>query len=551
MTTTSESVVVLPPPVGALVEVVRGAVAELRSRAPGEGAGGWPQAEREEVIGALDGLVTELTLYRGQVLRCHEKAGRWGTVSDRDFADYRSRTTGTGRGAAMGEVQLAEGLEQLPALAQAVEGGKLHLEHAKAMTRLHRSASPQVKKALTAEGGLDQLLRQAARDKLTAPELGKAAKAWAAQVDAEAAQRDFEKVRARRSLTMRKQAGGVAGEFFLDPIAGEELRTALEAIAGRPGAEDERSRQQRMADAMSTMAGRTLLVGSDLVGAQVRPHLALLVSQQTWAAICARRRVFDSCPPGQHPPWPNVAPAELEDGTVVPLGELERLMCDSQVTRMVMDAAGIPLDVGRTQRTYTKELRRAVLTRDRHCMWPACRLRASWCEVHHITWFSRGGHTSLPEAITLCSYHHHRIHQADIRITVLPEGFDFHHPTGTHIGTTRRDQPPGDLLPCQSQANSGDRTPAPAAHRAQGTQPPASSQASHALHKSRPPQVHQSLQTSHSSHAGHAPVGRAPTRQARTPKTTARRSTGARPRPPRRGPSRTPTAAMLWDSDPP
>src|SRR5690625_7689298 len=124
--------------------------------------------------------------------------------------------------------------------------------------------------------------------------MGKAAKAWAAKIDAAAAQRDFEAVRARRSCTMRRQAGGVAGEFFLDPVAGEELRTALEAIAGRPGADDERSRPQRMADALSTMAGRTLQVGSDLVGAQVRPHLALLVSQQTWEAICARRRELGS-----------------------------------------------------------------------------------------------------------------------------------------------------------------------------------------------------------------------------------------------------------------
>src|SRR5690625_917844 len=85
-------------------------------------------------------------------------------------------------------------------------------------------------------------------------------------------------------------------------------------------------------------------------------------------------------------------------------------------------------------------------------MWPRCALRASWCEVHHITWFSRGGHTSLAEAITLCSFHHHRVHEADIHITALPTGFDFHHPTGTHIGTTTRDKPPGDLLPCPSEA---------------------------------------------------------------------------------------------------
>src|SRR5699024_1056126 len=147
----------------------------------------WRCEEREAAIRDLDALVTDLTLYRGQVLRAHERAGKWGSVSDRDFADYRSRTTGTGRGAAMGEVQLAEGLEQLPALAEAVEDGRLNLEHAKALTRLHRTASSEVKEALIDGGGLDQLLQQASRGQLTAPDLGKAATSWAAQVDAEAA----------------------------------------------------------------------------------------------------------------------------------------------------------------------------------------------------------------------------------------------------------------------------------------------------------------------------------------------------------------------------
>ena len=526
MTTTTEPVVVLAPPACDLVKGVGHAVGELRSRAPGQQADTWPREVREQAIAGLDNLITELTLYRGQVLRCHEKAGRWGSVSDRDFADYRSRTTGAGRGAAMGEAQLAEGLEQLPALAEALEGGKLHLEHARTLTRLHRGASPEVKKALTEEGGLDRLLQQVTRDKLNAPELGKAAKAWAAKVDAEAAQRDFDKVRRRRSFTMRKQAGGVAGEFFLDPVAGEELRTALEAIAGRPAADDDRSREQRMADALSTMASRTLQVGSDQVGAQVRPHLSLLVSEQTWLALMARRRVFESCPTGPRPAWPDVPPAELEDGTVVPLGELERLMCDSEVTRMVMDAAGIPLDVGRTQRTYTKELRRAVLTRDRHCMWPTCRMRASWCEVHHITWFSRGGHTSLAEAITMCSFHHHRVHEADVRITVLPDGFDFHHRDGTHIGTTTRQLAPGGLLPCLSEPKTEQMSPA---------------QSDHELHTGQAP---------HSPQASHAPPTRGSTPGPRRSKMSGKPGCDP-PEPPRRGPTREPAAAMLWDSDPP
>src|SRR5699024_8595635 len=134
---------------------------------------------------------------------------------------------------------------------------------------------------------------------------------WAAKVDAAAAQEEFEAVYRRRSLTMRKQAGGVAGEFFLDPVAGEQLRIALEAIAGRPGRDEQRTREQRLADALTTLSGRVLAAGADRAGAQVRPHLALLVSEETWVGILARRRRFTSCPTGVAPAWPNVPAGQL------------------------------------------------------------------------------------------------------------------------------------------------------------------------------------------------------------------------------------------------
>ncbi|PYG01819.1 protein of unknown function [Georgenia satyanarayanai] len=448
------------PPPGAFLEHVQRAVSRLREGAPGEGAAAWDHPLREEVIAGLDAAIQVLTVYRGQILLAHRQDGHWGSVRDRDYADYRSRSTGEGRGAALGELELAEGLAQMPALARAVDSGELHLEHTKVLGRLRRSASPEVRTAMEA-GELDELVTQATQDGLTAPELGKTARAWAATVDAAAAQAGFDAVRRRRSLTMRNSAGGVAGEFFLDPVAGEELRTALDAIAGRPAADDGRTREQRMADALTTLAGRTLQVGSDLNGAQVRPHLSLLVNEDTWTGLMSRRRRCESAS-GDRPPLPDVPPAELENGTLVPLGELERLMCDSEVTRMVMSAEGVPLDVGRTQRTYSKELRRAVTSRDRHCQWPGCRLRASWCEVHHITWFSRGGVTSMEEGMTACSYHHHRIHELDVRITVLADGFDFHFPDGTHIGTSRRGSPPGSRLPVAcAQGDRPARSAAP------------------------------------------------------------------------------------------
>ncbi|WP_193312955.1 HNH endonuclease signature motif containing protein [Georgenia subflava] len=472
----------------------------------------WDHGERASVISGLDSLIQELTRYRGGVLLAHREDGRWGSARDRDFTDWRARTSGTGRGSAMGELMVAEGLEAMPEVAEAVDAGELTLEHAKALSRLRAGASQEVKAALE-NGAAGELIERAKAKDLTAPELAKAAKQVAATIDAQAAQDSFEATWRRRSLTTGKTAGGRSGQWVLDEISGRVVETALETIMGKPALDDERTRGERMADALVTMSSRVLTVGADLNGAQVRPHLALLVDQETWAA--ARRHLgevedtvaaaveathgtgaaFGLGPDGQPlrvadleadrtagpcgqtpagagadgatvpptggvagrttpggaggcevtafgraavPRLPDVAPAELEDGTLVPLGELQRIMCDCEMTRIVLDADSVPLDVGMTQRTYTKELRRAVTTRDRHCQWPGCTIKASWTEVHHVIWYSHNGPTSLENGMCACTYHHHVIHRDHIRVVPLADGFAFYRPDGTMVGTTHR-----------------------------------------------------------------------------------------------------------------
>ncbi|MEE6274343.1 DUF222 domain-containing protein, partial [Georgenia sp. MJ206] len=395
---------------------MRAALAGLREAAPGASAVGWARTEREEVIGSLDAIVRDATVYRGQVLLAHKEDGAWGTARDRDFTDWRSRTTGTGRGAAAGELGLAEGLDAMPGVADAVQDGTITLEHARTLTRLREHASTEVKDALAGDLGTE-LLNLAAT--VPAPELAKTARTRAAAIDAAAAQASFDAVRARRSFTVRRQGGGRKGEFFLDDVDGTMVDTAIDAIVGTPAKDDTRTREQRRADALVTMAARVLQVGADRNGAQIRPHLALLVTEDTWTDVTRHRahvdRALATPPPGPGEPgrsfyrpesdgtdpgpgtagtadtadtagptgaigaagtagvaggadgapgagtWrlpplgslpalPDVAPAVLEDGSIVPLSELARIMCDCEMTRIVLDAHGVPLDVGQTQR---------------------------------------------------------------------------------------------------------------------------------------------------------------------------------------------------------
>ncbi|WP_159096359.1 HNH endonuclease signature motif containing protein [Miniimonas sp. S16] len=130
--------------------------------------------------------------------------------------------------------------------------------------------------------------------------------------------------------------------------------------------------------------------------------------------------------------------AQLLDGTLIRFTALEVLACDAYWQRLVLNPEGQPVNIGRSERTYTGDLRRAVLVRDRHCQWPGCTLRATWCQVHHVQHWAHGGETNIANAITMCSRHHHDIHRDDIHITTTPGGFVFTTARGDQIGATTR-----------------------------------------------------------------------------------------------------------------
>ncbi|MEI8082966.1 MAG: DUF222 domain-containing protein [Actinomycetes bacterium] len=97
-----------------------------------------------------------------------------------------------------------------------------------------------------------------------------------------------------------------------------------------------------------------------------------------------------------------------------------RLTCDCTVHRLVLDPAGLPLDVGRSTRTIPKQIRIALNQRDQGCAYPGCERPPGWCAAHHIEHWARGGETSLQNLILLCDRHHDKIHDGDHVITIEP-----------------------------------------------------------------------------------------------------------------------------------
>ncbi|WP_419706448.1 DUF222 domain-containing protein [Promicromonospora sp. NFX87] len=100
-------------------------------------------------------------------------------------------------------------------------------------------------------------------------------------------------------------------------------------------------------------------------------------------------------------------PMFTETGGRAPRALVRRLACHSAITRIVFGPDGAVLDVGRAQRTVSGQMRRAVIARDQHCVYPGCDQPPSRCEVHHaLTHWADGGDTSVTNSALLCWYHH-------------------------------------------------------------------------------------------------------------------------------------------------
>ncbi len=124
------------------------------------------------------------------------------------------------------------------------------------------------------------------------------------------------------------------------------------------------------------------------------------------------------------------AEAALPDVTIVVNAEdlvgglgsaIERLTCDAVVRRVVMNAAGQPLDLGRSERLISPAQRKALALRDRGCVFPGCDRPPDRCLGHHIVHWVDGGPTDMHNLCLLCEAHHHAVHKRGFGLSRGPD----------------------------------------------------------------------------------------------------------------------------------
>lgn len=390
-------------------------------------------AEAAQVRRAVRLASDQLQMVGARLLARVEADGRWTAGGSRTFGEWVARSDLSSVGAALREAELGRALDaDLPITARAVAAGEMTLEHAQVLARLGPTsearraalAGASGRDGRTADGAPDEASLVAAARTMPVDRFRREVQRWAASVDEQAHEQANERALAAEHLTVARRGDGIGFHGFLTHEHGEVLLTALRAVAGVPAADDVRSREQRQAAALTDLARLVLDRGLAGAGAQVRPHLSVHVS---WEALqrLAREHGADERAGGTRDgagsgAGPAVEPGTFDDGTPVPPSLLARLACDSEISRIVFGPAGQVLDVGRSQRTYTGQLRRAVVARDRTCRYPGCDAPPLLGEVHHVRHWGRGGETSVANGILLCWFHHDVVHRRGLRIAWNP-----------------------------------------------------------------------------------------------------------------------------------
>ncbi len=206
-------------------------------------------------------------------------------------------------------------------------------------------------------------------------------------------QEQAEAVEARRLSISRAEDGFVFVKGILDSVGGAALQTALEPLARRMNADDQRPRERRLEDALVDLSMHALDSGLVPQTASQRTHLQVTTTLETLLGL-------SGAPAGQ-----------LEHSLPISSKSVQRLACDCSVTRILLDADSMVIDVGRAKRVVSGPTRKALNILDGHCTWPGCQRPASYTSAHHLVHWAHGGSTDLSNLVLLCHRHHWLVHE--------------------------------------------------------------------------------------------------------------------------------------------
>jgi hypothetical protein len=378
------------------------------------GEGGTPLSEFQEAArkflarnerGNVDlpkyrALIDSLEGDFGSEARDAQKAGAHQVGGNITAASWIARTCKMSVTSAADRLRVGEQLESLPKMAAALASGEIGYQSVSVLAHLRDKLGE--KRDLFNEEEMLEL----ARKHSVATLRYLCNYAWHV-ADPDGFFKEAEENYTRRRLHISQMADGMyAVDGLLDPVTGASFRTALDALAKRKGPEDERTRSQRMHDGLGELVNHAMDQGTLPRRNSVRPHINITTTIEG-----VKNEL-------------GASPADLELSLPISTRTLERISCDSTMSRVLL-ADSMVIDVGRATRTVSAPARRALRTRDKGCRFTGCDRPVEWSNPHHIIHWTRGGPSNTANMVLLCYYHHRLVHEGGWQVIKAGREFRF------------------------------------------------------------------------------------------------------------------------------
>ncbi|MBA2272370.1 MAG: DUF222 domain-containing protein, partial [Actinobacteria bacterium] len=337
------------------------------------------------------------------------KSGAWRRHGDRSPARWMARTTGTSVGHALGVLETAESIGELPATETALRSGELSQVQAQEIVSA-AAVSPASEPGLLAAAKTE-----------TVSEL----KEHCAKIKAAASSDEldrYEAIRVRRRLRhFRDPDGAWHLDALLTPDAGAVVMAALEPYTERvfqaARAQGRReSHQAYAADALVELAEHTRACDDQPTSCTPKAMVQVVVDH--------RALLRGSLEDGESCEVPGIGP--------IPVATARAWATDAYLSALLTDGSDIKA-VCHLGRTIPSRLRTAIEMRDRTCVVPGCDV-GRHLEIDHIKPVTVGGPTRLDNLARLCRWHHYLKTHRGYRLSGGPGSWCFEHPGEAHPG---------------------------------------------------------------------------------------------------------------------
>ncbi|MUH49860.1 MAG: DUF222 domain-containing protein [Actinobacteria bacterium] len=373
--------------------------------------------------------------------------------------------TNSSKGAALHHTHVARLFAELPLLAAAAAAGQVGPDQVRLLVGLH--TNPRCGHLLA---GSEALLLEDAKT-LKLHEFRQICQRWLAHADPDGAHREHQLSREHRSVRSINHGAGHELHAQGDALTGDTLREIIDqhaaaeldndlawrsATYGDQAAQHPlpRTAQQRRYDAFVAV----MLKGAGRDGHGNTDAVINIFTNEPTLRYAIRNYFGDNTCNGLGDEFGDPGQSErlwmcqTASGAPVDPHDLIIAALLGQVRRVVTDASGRVVDLGRKQRLFTGAAREAVLLSGDRCCWPGCEQRGPFIQIDHLTpWTgpSRdhhngrarsgggggggGGETNALNGAPMCAIHNRKKHTGRFTVTRDHTGWHHYRPDGSEI----------------------------------------------------------------------------------------------------------------------